>query len=192
MQQFSCLHSGVYIFRLGKAFVKQSVKQLLAGSWARSWVLPEIASFRNIEIPLFCSRIWVVLAVDSKFFASVLKWMFATSLEMSINYPRRYWREPKHFMEKVQICHCRSILLKSQETSGKYVATWKLYSTLQTFLSVLVGFCTLCIERALEVFLRVSFRWDFLQLIKSLLLADCSARHRLGILCRTNSLSCKG
>ena len=44
----------------------------------------------------------------------------------------------------------------------------------------------------MEVFLRVSFHWDFLQLINGLLLTDFNVRPVLGILCPTNSLSYKG
>ena len=36
------------------AFERQSAKQFWVGMWARSWVLPEQASFRNIEI------MWIV------------------------------------------------------------------------------------------------------------------------------------
>ena len=46
--------------------------------WARSWILPEEASFRNMEIiwiVSFCSGKWIVLAVVTRFFTSVLMWM---------------------------------------------------------------------------------------------------------------------
>ena len=44
----------------------------------------------------------------------------------------------------------------------------------------------------MEVFLRVSFHWDFLQLIIGFVLIDFSVRPILGILCPTNSFFCKG
>ena len=44
----------------------------------------------------------------------------------------------------------------------------------------------------MEVFFRVSFHRDFLQLIDGLVLTDFNARSVLGILCPTNSGSCKG
>ena len=69
---------------------------------ARSWILPEQASFRNMLmwIILFCSGKWIVLAVVIRFFASVLMWMFATAPDMSIHNPWRNWHEPQHFMNK--------------------------------------------------------------------------------------------
>ena len=88
---------------LDEAFVKQSAKQFWVGMWARSWILPEQASFRNIEIMWivsFCSGRWIVLAVVTKFFASVLMWIFVTSPYRSIHNPRRKWHEPKHFMKE--------------------------------------------------------------------------------------------
>ena len=44
----------------------------------------------------------------------------------------------------------------------------------------------------MEVFFRVSFHRDFLQLINGLVLTEFNARSVLGILCPTNSLFCKG
>ena len=44
----------------------------------------------------------------------------------------------------------------------------------------------------MEVFLRISFHWDFLQLIIGFVLIDFNVRPVLGILCPTNSFSCKG
>ena len=85
------------------AFVKQSDKQFWVEVWAKSWILPEQASFRNIEITWivsFCSGKWIVLAVVTTFFASVLMWIFAISPDMSIHNPRRNWREPQQFMKE--------------------------------------------------------------------------------------------
>ena len=42
----------------------------------------------------------------------------------------------------------------------------------------------------MEVFLRVSFHWDFLHLINGLVSTDFNVRPVLGILCPTYSLSC--
>ena len=42
----------------------------------------------------------MVLAVVTRFFASVLMWMFATSPDISIHNPQRNWHEPKHFMKE--------------------------------------------------------------------------------------------
>ena len=81
-------------------FVNQSAKQFWVEMWARSWILPEQVSFRNMEIMWivsFCSGKWIVLAAVTRFFASVLMWMSATSLDMSIHSPRRNWHETKHF-----------------------------------------------------------------------------------------------
>ena len=63
---------------LDEIFVRQSAKQFWVGMWARSWILPEQASFRNIEIMWivsFCSGRWIVLAVVTRFFASILMWI---------------------------------------------------------------------------------------------------------------------
>ena len=42
---------------------------------------------------------WIVLAVVTRFFASVLVWIFATLSDRSIHNPRRNWHEAKHFMK---------------------------------------------------------------------------------------------
>ena len=84
-------------------FVKQSAKQFWVEMWARSWILPEQVSFRNMEIMWivsFCSGKWIVLAVVTRFFASVLMWTSGTSPDMSIHSPRRNWHETKHFTNK--------------------------------------------------------------------------------------------
>ena len=85
------------------AFVKQSDKQFWIEIWAKSWILREQASFRNIEITWivsFCSSKWIVLAVVTTFYAPVLMWICATSPDMSIHNPRRNWHDPEHFMNK--------------------------------------------------------------------------------------------
>ena len=46
-------------------------------------------------------------------------------------------------------------------------------------------------RRTVEIFFRVSFYWDLLQLINSLLLTNLNASSWLGILYPTNSLSCE-
>ena len=82
-------------------FVKQSAKQFRVEMRARSWILPEHVSFRNIEIMWivsFCSGKGIVLAVVTRFFASVLMWISATSSDMSIHNPRKNWHETKLFM----------------------------------------------------------------------------------------------
>ena len=69
----------------------------------RSWILPEQASFRNIEIMwivFFCSGKWIVPAVVTRFFASVHMWISATSLDVSIHNPRRNCHEPGHCMNE--------------------------------------------------------------------------------------------
>ena len=84
-------------------FVKQSAKQLRVEMRARSWILPERFSFRNMEIMWivsFCSGKGIVLAVVTRFFASVLMWISATSHDMSIHNPRKNWHETKHFMNE--------------------------------------------------------------------------------------------
>ena len=84
-------------------FVKQTAKQFWVETWAKSWILPELVSFRNMEIMWivsFCSSKWIVLAVVTRFFASVLMWISATSPDMSIHNPRRNWHETKHFMNE--------------------------------------------------------------------------------------------
>ena len=71
--------------------------------WARSWIPPEQDSFLNIEIMCivsFCSSKWIVLAVVTRFFTSVLVWIFAISSDMSIHNPQRNWHELKHFMKE--------------------------------------------------------------------------------------------
>ena len=90
------------------AFADDLVKRICQTilSWDVSKVmriLPEQASFRNMEIMWivsFCSGKWIVLAVVTKFFASVLMWISATSPDMSIQNPRRNWHEPKHCMNE--------------------------------------------------------------------------------------------
>ena len=82
-------------------YVKQSAKQFWVEMRARSWILPEQVSFRNMEIMWivsFCSSKGIVLAVVTRFFASVLMWISATSPDMSIHNPRENWHETKHFM----------------------------------------------------------------------------------------------
>ena len=84
-------------------FVKQTAKQFLVETWARSWILPELVSFRNMEIMWivsFCSGKGIVLAVVTRFFVSVLMWISATSPGMSIHNPRRNWHETKQFMNE--------------------------------------------------------------------------------------------
>ena len=84
-------------------FVKQTAKQFWVEMWARSWILPEQVSFRNMEIMWivsFCSGKGIVLAVVTRFFASVLMWISATSPDMSIHNPRKNWHETKHFMNE--------------------------------------------------------------------------------------------
>ena len=74
------------------AFVRQSDWQFWVELRARSWMLPEQSSFLNIEIMWivsFCSGKWIVLAVVTRFFASVLMWIFAISPDRSIHNPRR-------------------------------------------------------------------------------------------------------
>ena len=83
--------------------VKQSAKQFWVKLWARSSILPEQASFRNMAImwTVSCwSGKWIILAVVTRFFASVLMWMSATSPDMSKHIPQRNWHAPKHFMNK--------------------------------------------------------------------------------------------
>ena len=65
------------------------------------WRLPEQVSFRNMEIMWIVSFCWgkrIVLAVVTRFFASVLMWISATSPDMSIHNPRKNWHETKHVM----------------------------------------------------------------------------------------------
>ena len=84
-------------------FVKQSAEIFWVEMWARSWILPEQASFRNMEIIWiisFCSRKWIVLAVVTKFFASLLMRISAISPDMSIHNPRKNWHELKYFMNE--------------------------------------------------------------------------------------------
>ena len=96
---FTCV---IELSAFADAFVRQSATQFWVGMWARSWILPEQASFLNIEIMWivsFCSGEWNVLAVVTRFSASVLMWMSAISPDRSIHNPRRNWHEPKHFMK---------------------------------------------------------------------------------------------
>ena len=84
-------------------FVKQTNKQFWVEMWAKSCTLAEQVSFRNMEIMWvvsFCSSKWIVLAVVTRFFASVLMWISATSPDMSIHNPRKNWHETKHFMNE--------------------------------------------------------------------------------------------
>ena len=53
----------------------------------------------------FCSGKWIVLAVVTRFFASVHMWISATSPDKFTQNPRRNWHEPKHFMKKIQLSH---------------------------------------------------------------------------------------
>ena len=67
----------------------------------RSSALAEyFLNIENMWMVSFCSGKWIVLAVVTWFFASVLKWRCATSPDIAIDNPRRNWHEPKHFMKE--------------------------------------------------------------------------------------------
>ena len=69
----------------------------------QEYSLREQAPFRNMEIiwiVSFRSGKWIVLAVVTSIFASVLMGICATSPDMSIQNPRKNWHEPKHFMNE--------------------------------------------------------------------------------------------
>ena len=52
------------------------------------------ATWESYELFPSCSSKWVVLAVVTRFFASILMWMSATSPDMSIHNPGRNWYVP--------------------------------------------------------------------------------------------------
>ena len=79
------------------AFVRQSARHFWVGMWARSWMLPEQASFLNKGIMWtvsFCSGKWIVLVVVTRFFASVLMWILARSIHNPLK--KLTWTKTQH------------------------------------------------------------------------------------------------
>ena len=102
------------------------------------------------------------------------------------------WLEPsRQLVESLNITNCWWSCLWS--TSGKLVATLKLCCTLQPiYLSQKAPVPCMHCRCTAEIFFRVSFHWDLLQFINSLLLANFNARSWLTILRPANSLSREG
>ena len=79
-----------------KTILSWNMSKIMNASWTSF-----LSQHRDhLNCLLFCLGKWIVLAAVTRFFASVLMWIFATSPDRSIHNPRRNWHEPKHFMKE--------------------------------------------------------------------------------------------